>query len=206
MAPEVFEGKKYTEKCDVYSWAIILWEVLARRIPFDWLENVDLVILLAAHRGKRPPLLHNCPQVIENIMTKCWSKDPAVRPSMAEVVDLIGMVAQEINDANDYSTNGSLFECQSETYSTIKPKIASKPTVPVNSLSNPMYDSVTTDEVLDYIVPANVSRVIDDSDTLYNCSQFLQPNKFRRNVSQESTHESVDKSMDLSDSPSHVVK
>ena len=27
MAPEVFEGSKYSEKCDVFSWGIILWEV-----------------------------------------------------------------------------------------------------------------------------------------------------------------------------------
>ena len=31
-APEVFQGK-YNEKCDVYSWAIILWDILARKIP-----------------------------------------------------------------------------------------------------------------------------------------------------------------------------
>ncbi|CAG2168709.1 unnamed protein product [Oppiella nova] len=100
MAPEVFESSKYTEKCDVYSWAIILWEVLARRIPFDWLENVDLVILLAAHNGKRPPFLHNCPQVILNLMTGCWSKDPAIRPSMAEVVVRMGQVAKGMNHSN----------------------------------------------------------------------------------------------------------
>jgi len=27
MAPEVFEGCQYSEKCDVFSWGIILWEV-----------------------------------------------------------------------------------------------------------------------------------------------------------------------------------
>lgn len=29
MAPEVFESETYTEKCDVFSWGIILWEVLS---------------------------------------------------------------------------------------------------------------------------------------------------------------------------------
>lgn len=35
MAPEVFESWNYSEKCDVFSWGIIFWEVLARRKPFD---------------------------------------------------------------------------------------------------------------------------------------------------------------------------
>ncbi|KAK2189437.1 hypothetical protein NP493_106g01026 [Ridgeia piscesae] len=35
MAPEVFEGSNYSEKCDIFSWGIILWEVLTRRKPFD---------------------------------------------------------------------------------------------------------------------------------------------------------------------------
>lgn len=35
MAPEVFEGSNYSEKCDVFSWGIIFWEVITRRKPFD---------------------------------------------------------------------------------------------------------------------------------------------------------------------------
>ena len=46
MAPEVFADDRghYNEKCDVYSWAITLWEVMARRIPFHHLENHQVVI------------------------------------------------------------------------------------------------------------------------------------------------------------------
>lgn len=39
MAPEVFEGCEYTEKCDVFSWGVILWEVLTRMKPFDDVGN-----------------------------------------------------------------------------------------------------------------------------------------------------------------------
>jgi len=39
MAPEVFEGSKYTEKCDIFSWAIVLWEVLSRKQPFKGIDN-----------------------------------------------------------------------------------------------------------------------------------------------------------------------
>lgn len=51
MAPEVFEGSTYTEKCDVYSWGIILWEVLSREQPFKRL-NDTYRIMWSVHTGK----------------------------------------------------------------------------------------------------------------------------------------------------------
>ncbi|KAK6626497.1 Mitogen-activated protein kinase kinase kinase 7 [Polyplax serrata] len=87
MAPEVFEGSNYTEKCDVFSWGIILWEVLSRQKPFDDIAGSAFRIMWAVHTGQRPPLLHNCPKPIEDLMESCWSKDPALRPSMNTVKD-----------------------------------------------------------------------------------------------------------------------
>lgn len=86
MAPEVFEGSQYTEKCDVYSWGIILWEVLSRRKPFNESGNA-FRILWEVHQGSRPPRIQNCPRPVEEIMTRCWDKDPNLRPSMDYVVD-----------------------------------------------------------------------------------------------------------------------
>ena len=86
MAPEVFEGITYSEKCDVFSWGIILWEVLARRLPFEEIGGNDLRVLWAIHQDQRPPLIANCPPPLENLMTVCWDKDVSVRPHMSEVV------------------------------------------------------------------------------------------------------------------------
>jgi len=87
MAPEVFEGITYSEKCDVFSWGIILWEVLARRLPFEEIGGNDLRVLWAIHQDQRPPLIADCPPPLEDLMTTCWSKDVGVRPPMANVVD-----------------------------------------------------------------------------------------------------------------------
>jgi len=87
MAPEVFEGCQYSEKCDVFSWAIILWEVLTRRKPFDELGGPAFRIMWAVHSGTRPSLIKNCPFPIEFLMTRCWSPVPEKRPSMDQIVD-----------------------------------------------------------------------------------------------------------------------
>uniref|UniRef100_G3NSE7 Mitogen-activated protein kinase kinase kinase 7 n=1 Tax=Gasterosteus aculeatus aculeatus TaxID=481459 RepID=G3NSE7_GASAC len=89
MAPEVFEGSNYSEKCDVFSWGIILWEVITRRKPFDEIGGPAFRIMWAVHNGTRPPLIHNLPKPIESLMTRCWSKDPSQRPSMEEIVKIM---------------------------------------------------------------------------------------------------------------------
>ncbi|XP_035384803.1 mitogen-activated protein kinase kinase kinase 7 isoform X1 [Electrophorus electricus] len=89
MAPEVFEGSNYSEKCDVFSWGIILWEVITRRKPFDEIGGPAFRIMWAVHRGTRPPLIKNLPKPIESLMTRCWSKDPSQRPSMEEIVKIM---------------------------------------------------------------------------------------------------------------------
>ncbi|XP_075228054.1 mitogen-activated protein kinase kinase kinase 7-like isoform X2 [Lycorma delicatula] len=86
MAPEVFEDTKYTEKCDVFSWGIILWEVLSRRKPFQDIGGSAFCILWAVHSGRRPPLIEGCPKPIEKLYTRCWDQNPGNRPSMEEVV------------------------------------------------------------------------------------------------------------------------
>ncbi|XP_068608355.1 mitogen-activated protein kinase kinase kinase 7-like [Brachionichthys hirsutus] len=85
MAPEVFEGSNYSEKCDVFSWGIILWEVITRKKPFDEIGGSAFCIMWAVHRGTRPPLIRDLPEPIETLMTCCWDKEPNQRPSMEEV-------------------------------------------------------------------------------------------------------------------------
>nr|XP_020454948.1 mitogen-activated protein kinase kinase kinase 7-like [Monopterus albus] len=85
MAPEVFEGSNYSEKCDVFSWGIILWEVITRKKPFDEIGGSAFCIMWAVHRGTRPPLIKDLPKPIEILMTRCWAKEPSQRPSMEEV-------------------------------------------------------------------------------------------------------------------------
>ncbi|XP_060080169.1 mitogen-activated protein kinase kinase kinase 7-like isoform X3 [Ylistrum balloti] len=94
MAPEVFEGSNYSEKCDVFSWGIILWEVITRRKPFDEIGGPAFRIMWAVHNGTRPPLVRNLPRPLELLMTRCWSGNPAERPSMAEVTRIMSHLFQ----------------------------------------------------------------------------------------------------------------
>ncbi|CAG0881444.1 unnamed protein product [Cyprideis torosa] len=87
MAPEVIVSTIYSEKCDVYSWGIILWQVLTRRKPFHEVGGAAYQIMWKVANGLRPPPISNCPKPLEWLMTTCWDQEPTARPAMARVVE-----------------------------------------------------------------------------------------------------------------------
>ncbi|XP_046802261.1 serine/threonine-protein kinase STY17-like [Lucilia cuprina] len=100
MAPEVFEGSKYTEKCDVFSWGIVLWEIIAREKPFKDFDNA-FCILWKIHKGERPPPIPDLPESITQLMNSCWAKTPELRPSMQCVVDKMNILMQAFPGADE---------------------------------------------------------------------------------------------------------
>eukprot|EP00026_Physarum_polycephalum_P011583 Phypoly_transcript_11818.p1 GENE.Phypoly_transcript_11818~~Phypoly_transcript_11818.p1 ORF type:complete len:376 (+),score=64.81 Phypoly_transcript_11818:141-1130(+) len=80
-APEIFEGGNYTEKCDIYSFGIVLWELCACKKPWTGSHNMRVVGQVLA--GSRPPLsdLFDAPADIVKLMQECWAPNPADRPS-----------------------------------------------------------------------------------------------------------------------------
>jgi mitogen-activated protein kinase kinase kinase 7 len=101
MAPEVFEGNNYTEKCDVYSFGIIVWEVTARKKPFDSIGPGAFRIMWAVHQGERPPMVQKMPPAIENMMTRCWDKEPTVRPSFTEIIEFMELLLKHLDGYNE---------------------------------------------------------------------------------------------------------
>lgn len=84
MAPEVIRCNEYTTKCDVFSWGIILWEILCRRLPFGDTECCA-ILFQKVMRKARPQPLEGCPDRIEKFIDRCWHQDPDERPTMDEV-------------------------------------------------------------------------------------------------------------------------
>jgi sterile alpha motif and leucine zipper-containing kinase AZK len=84
MAPEVMSSSHYSEKADVYSFAMIMWEVFARKVPFAGL--IASQITLFVMRGKRPIIAPDCPKPFAQLMRKCWDAEPERRPTMDMVM------------------------------------------------------------------------------------------------------------------------
>jgi len=86
MAPEVVFRRPYSDKVDVYSFGIILWEVTTRERPFQHLHTHREFIeaVLCAHQ--RPPIPADIPESLKNLMSSCWDYDPNKRPSFREIL------------------------------------------------------------------------------------------------------------------------
>lgn len=85
MAPEVALRLPYTEKVDVYSYAIVVWQMARDRIPFKGLNRDEFFQLVVAD-GERPKLDKTWPPQFSDLLTQCWHKDPNRRPGFDVVV------------------------------------------------------------------------------------------------------------------------
>lgn len=86
MAPEVAVKKPYNSSADVYSFGILLWQILSMDIPFKGL-NVQLHHELVIGKGIRPDLPAKWPQGWKTLVRKCWAGKLADRPPMERVLD-----------------------------------------------------------------------------------------------------------------------
>jgi len=85
MAPEVLANRSYDEKADVFSFGIIVWELLSRECPYDGMTAIQCA-LAVLNRDKRPEIPKWCPPGLHALIKSCIRKDPSERPTFAEVI------------------------------------------------------------------------------------------------------------------------
>jgi serine/threonine protein kinase len=88
MCPEVLEGRKLTEKIDLYSFGLILWEIFMRVQPYGDYKTVSELRRAVCKEDVRPPL-KGIPQCLADLMEQCWGKDPQRRPSFVQVLEML---------------------------------------------------------------------------------------------------------------------
>ncbi|GBB88958.1 hypothetical protein RclHR1_24010002 [Rhizophagus clarus] len=88
IAPEILRGQNYTKDADIYSFGIIIYEVLSGLPPYhDLSHNENLAIKIC--RGLRPRFNIKVPQLIVNLIKKCLDAKPSNRPKAEEISDIL---------------------------------------------------------------------------------------------------------------------
>lgn len=100
MAPEVLMGRPIDEKCDVYSYGIVLWEIFTREEPFPEFQSFREFKRAITVEHVRPPKPRNCPDSLWRLMEMCWDKEPAERPSFAEILPMLDVVIVDVTIAD----------------------------------------------------------------------------------------------------------
>ncbi|XP_012542287.1 proto-oncogene tyrosine-protein kinase receptor Ret [Monomorium pharaonis] len=84
MAPESLADHVYTSKSDVWSFGVLLWELVTLGAsPYPGVDVHNLYNLLkAGYRMEKPA---NCSQQLYKLMVSCWHQEPSMRPSFKEL-------------------------------------------------------------------------------------------------------------------------
>ncbi|NWG08603.1 MAG: protein kinase [Chloroflexi bacterium] len=96
MSPEQAQGVKVDHRTDIYSLGVVLYEMLAGRVPF---EGDSTMAVIYKHINEPPPPIDDIPEQIQAVITKALAKDPNdryqnVRDLAADFMDAIGMQAE----------------------------------------------------------------------------------------------------------------
>ena len=103
MAPELATSKSYSSKVDVFAYALMLWEMTEKRVPYEGhnMQNiVDDVI-----NGLRETFTKATPKPMQKLITSCWSHNPDERPDFDTIYNTFanGKVSFKGTDKNEIS-------------------------------------------------------------------------------------------------------
>ncbi|RGB40015.1 kinase-like domain-containing protein [Rhizophagus diaphanus] len=81
IAPEAIVGREYTNASDIYSIAILMWEISSGQPPFIRYEHENETATYIIN-GIRPKIVSGTPLEYKNLMEECWNADPLKRPDI----------------------------------------------------------------------------------------------------------------------------
>ncbi|XP_061187862.1 hepatocyte growth factor receptor-like [Saccostrea echinata] len=100
MAPESLEQGKYSAKSDVWSYGVLLWELMTRgAIPYPEVDNWDVCTYIKTGRRLQRP--EYCPPHLYRLMRMCWQENPMQRPPFSRM-------REEIEKLLDIKGNGKM--------------------------------------------------------------------------------------------------
>ncbi|CAL9688863.1 unnamed protein product [Knipowitschia caucasica] len=87
-APEAIAYRKFSTASDVWSYGIVMWEVVSYgERPYWDMNNQD--VIKAMEEGYRLPAPMDCPVVLHQLMLDCWEKERAERPTFSQILNML---------------------------------------------------------------------------------------------------------------------
>jgi serine/threonine protein kinase len=103
-APEAAMYLKFSTKSDVWSFGILLWEIITYgRFPYPDMTNAE--VLSSVEKGYRLLRPVNCPDHLYSIMKECWSQDPNIRPTFEALKAKLDNLVKEPKKGVEWEIN-----------------------------------------------------------------------------------------------------
>ncbi|GBC17988.1 kinase-like domain-containing protein [Rhizophagus irregularis DAOM 181602=DAOM 197198] len=120
IAPEVIIGREQTFKSDIYSIAMLMWEISSGQPPFNNYEH-DYDLAMNIVNGIRPKIVPGTPLEYKNLMKQCWNADPSKRPDInalwKTIAEINLLYQSKSNESLTQSEENNNFEMENHTSS-----------------------------------------------------------------------------------------
>ncbi|RHZ43233.1 hypothetical protein Glove_819000g2 [Diversispora epigaea] len=100
LAPETLSNGRYTPESDMYSLGMIMLEVFTSYPPFYNIPH-DISLVMAICNGRKPEIVCEVPQLLKDLMEKCWNNEPRVRPTAEEFKTQLSKYLNHYDEDND---------------------------------------------------------------------------------------------------------
>lgn len=88
MAPEMVRHRPYSRKVDVYSFGLLLWEMVSGRMPFEEMTPIQAAFAVV-DKNLRPHVPPDCPAALRALIEQCWALRPDKRPEFWQIVKVL---------------------------------------------------------------------------------------------------------------------
>ncbi|KAK1799566.1 hypothetical protein P4O66_000448 [Electrophorus voltai] len=85
MAPEVIRNEPVSEKVDIWSFGVVLWEMLTGEVPYKDVDS-SAIIWGVGNNSLQLPVPHTCPDGFKILLKQCWNCKPRNRPSFRQIL------------------------------------------------------------------------------------------------------------------------
>ncbi|PRP84431.1 putative leucine-rich repeat receptor-like protein kinase [Planoprotostelium fungivorum] len=96
MSPEALTERNYSAKSDVWSFGVVIWEIVTESDPFPGISPVEVAVAVVS-QGRRLDIPDTDPQ-LQTLMRICWSDLPQDRPNFAQIVRALNPSTDEVED------------------------------------------------------------------------------------------------------------